>query len=161
MDKTKYKTLIESEIFEFSENELRNLDLISLSNNEFSILEDHVPLNFKLLESDFLNATYKMEVAGETLEIIIIGETEQIISKLGIGKKENQKNTKVIAPMPGLILDLLVNIGSTVTKGDSIIIIEAMKMENTIKIQHNAVIKNILVQKGQSIEKGQILFELE
>ncbi len=161
MEQTKYKTSIENEIFEFSENELQNFDLISLANNEFSVIEDHIPLKLKLLESDFLNATYKMEVAGETIEIKIISETEQIISKLGIGKKENQKNTKIIAPMPGLILDILVNISNNVTKGDSIIIIEAMKMENTIKIQHDAIIKNILVQKGQSIEKGQILFELE
>jgi len=59
--------------------------------------------------------------------------------------------------MPGLILGISVTIGDTVSKGDTLLILEAMKMENSIKSPTDGVIKNIAVKKGETVEKNQVI----
>jgi biotin carboxyl carrier protein len=63
--------------------------------------------------------------------------------------------------MPGLILRFEKNIGDEIKKGDSVLILEAMKMENILKSPGDGIVKNILVKQGQAVEKNQILIELE
>jgi biotin carboxyl carrier protein len=65
------------------------------------------------------------------------------------------------APMPGLVVDFLVEIGQEVQTGDKLMILEAMKMENVIKASGQGIVKKINVIKGQSVEKSQILIEFE
>lgn len=66
----------------------------------------------------------------------------------------------VKAPMPGLVVGLKVKPGDRVTKGQALVVIEAMKMENIIKAKADATIKNIRVAAGCSVEKGDLLLEL-
>lgn len=61
------------------------------------------------------------------------------------------------APMPGLVVKILVKTGDAVTKGDGLMIIEAMKMENEIRSPHTAKVAKITVQQGQAVDKGQVL----
>ncbi|HNM32873.1 MAG TPA: biotin/lipoyl-binding protein, partial [Chitinophagales bacterium] len=65
------------------------------------------------------------------------------------------------APMPGLVLDILVEAGQAVNKGDNLIILEAMKMENIIKASGSGTVKSIHVQKKDAVEKNQLLIEME
>jgi biotin carboxyl carrier protein len=65
------------------------------------------------------------------------------------------------APMPGLVVDFLVEIGQEVQTGDKLMILEAMKMENVIKASGQGIVKKLNVIKGQSVEKNQILIEFE
>lgn len=67
----------------------------------------------------------------------------------------------LITQMPGKIVKLMKNVGDKVTKGETVLILEAMKMENVIKIPHEAVVKKINIVKGQAVDKGQVLIELE
>ncbi len=67
----------------------------------------------------------------------------------------------VKAPMPGLILDVKVAIGDKIAKGQSVFIVEAMKMENIVKSPADGVVKEISVENGNSVEKGDTLLELE
>jgi biotin carboxyl carrier protein len=61
--------------------------------------------------------------------------------------------------MPGLILDIKVTPGDVVKKGDVVIILEAMKMENSIKSPGDGVVKDIKVVLKQSVEKNQVLIQ--
>ena len=63
--------------------------------------------------------------------------------------------------MPGLVLQIAVQDGQQVNEGDKILILEAMKMENSILVHADAMIKKIIVSAGQAVEKGQVLVELE
>ena len=72
-----------------------------------------------------------------------------------------QKVGDIKAPMPGLVIEVAVEIGQTVTKGDKVLILEAMKMENVIKAAGDGVVKAIHTTKGQPVEKGQLLIEME
>ncbi|HRF97065.1 MAG TPA: biotin/lipoyl-binding protein, partial [Aggregatilineales bacterium] len=61
---------------------------------------------------------------------------------------------EVKSPMPGLIVAVTVEIGQNVTKGQTVVILESMKMQNELKAPVDRVIESISVQKGQSVEKG-------
>lgn len=65
------------------------------------------------------------------------------------------------APMPGLIVDIKVVEGETVKKGQPLVVIEAMKMENILKARTDAVVKAVVVSGGQSVEKGEKILEFE
>jgi biotin carboxyl carrier protein len=67
------------------------------------------------------------------------------------------KVNEIKAPMPGLVLDVRVSEGEAVKKGDAIIVLEAMKMENIIKSPTDGIIKKISVKKGVAVEKNQVL----
>lgn len=66
----------------------------------------------------------------------------------------------VKAPMPGLILDIKVSAGSTVKKGDTILLLEAMKMENEITAHVDGIVSEIRVTKGANVSTEQVLVVL-
>jgi biotin carboxyl carrier protein len=77
----------------------------------------------------------------------------------------NAVSTKVVkeikAPMPGLVLDISVQEGDVLANGQRVVILEAMKMENSIVMHGEAKVKKVHVVKGQAVDKGQVLVELE
>ncbi len=64
---------------------------------------------------------------------------------------------KVTAPMPGTILDVKVSQGASVSKGDVIMVLEAMKMENDIVAPCDGSVTSIVVKKGDSVQSGDTL----
>jgi biotin carboxyl carrier protein len=59
--------------------------------------------------------------------------------------------------MPGLVVEVRLKEGDTVQKGDALVVLQAMKMENILKSPTDAVIKKIHIKKGDAIEKNQIM----
>jgi biotin carboxyl carrier protein len=84
-----------------------------------------------------------------------------LLEKLGMANGATAKVKEVTAPMPGLVLDIRVVPGQTVQKGDVLLILEAMKMENAIKSVAEGVVKLVKAVKGQSVEKNQLLILFE
>lgn len=76
------------------------------------------------------------------------------------GNKLNHKAV-VKAPMPGLILKIKKSVGDSVQQGESVIILEAMKMENDILAPFEGIIKEINAKEGNTVEKGYVLFTIE
>ncbi|MEM9837477.1 MAG: acetyl-CoA carboxylase biotin carboxyl carrier protein subunit, partial [Bacteroidota bacterium] len=72
----------------------------------------------------------------------------------------SQKNKDAIAPMPGLVLDIMVVEGQVVTTGTPLLVLEAMKMENVIKAEAAGEIKRIEVAVGAAVEKRQLLITI-
>ena len=68
-----------------------------------------------------------------------------------------QGSVKIEAPMIGKILKLVANVGATVKKGDVLVVLEAMKMENDIVAPQDGTVASINVTVGQSVEPGEIL----
>ena len=83
-----------------------------------------------------------------------------MMQTLGLDKAV-KKVDEIRAPMPGMVLDILVKPGDSVKKNDPILILEAMKMENMIKAPEDAVVKAIPAEKGKAVEKGQVLVSFE
>jgi len=67
----------------------------------------------------------------------------------------------VVAPMPGTISEILVEVGDQVKADEELVILEAMKMENVLKAASDVVVKRILVEKGKAVEKNSVLIEFE
>jgi len=68
---------------------------------------------------------------------------------------------EVKAPMPGLLLNVMVKPGNQVFKGDNLLVLEAMKMENMIKSPTDGVVKSIEVEKSSAVDKNQVLIKFE
>ncbi len=67
---------------------------------------------------------------------------------------------KMNAPMPGTVLDVKVKAGDSVKKGDVLLILEAMKMENEIMAPHDAKVAQVVVQKGATVNTGDVMVVL-
>lgn len=68
---------------------------------------------------------------------------------------------QIEAPLPGTIWKVEVEVGTTVKEGDTVLILEAMKMENEIMAEVDGVVKEIRVQKGDAVQAGDVLVVLE
>jgi biotin carboxyl carrier protein len=86
-------------------------------------------------------------------------KADLLLKQLGLSNLAANSKKDIKAPMPGLILNIMVEEGKEVKKGDPLLILEAMKMENVIKSPSDGVVKSIKTQKGKSVEKNQILIE--
>ena len=86
---------------------------------------------------------------------------DQLLAKMGLDITKNQKAEPIKAPMPGLVLKILVTPGQQLKKGDPVLIVEAMKMENVFKAPADAVVKAIKTEERKAVEKGEVLVELE
>ena len=73
----------------------------------------------------------------------------------------NASISKINAPLPGVILEMLVKEGDEVKKEDTLLIMEAMKMENRVLAESGGKIKSIKVKTGENVLQGQLLIEIE
>ncbi|HEY6505199.1 MAG TPA: acetyl-CoA carboxylase biotin carboxyl carrier protein subunit [Chitinophagaceae bacterium] len=147
--------------FSFTKEQTDAADIVKISPTEFNLLADHRSVHAKLAATDASGKKFTIEIEGETFDVEIRDELDQQLEKMGYGSASGKQVKEIKAPMPGLVLEIAVINGQDVNEGDRILILEAMKMENSIMIHTNARIKNVAVSAGQAVEKGQVLVELE
>ncbi|MGA2296979.1 MAG: acetyl-CoA carboxylase biotin carboxyl carrier protein subunit [FCB group bacterium] len=103
-----------------------------------------------------------LSLDGLTYEISITNETKKLLAKfLKSGSSGNSSGNIIKAPMPGMIVKILVEKGAEIAKGDKLIIIEAMKMENALTSPVSGIIKTINAVEGTAVEKDTVLIEIE
>ncbi|MBI5370969.1 MAG: acetyl-CoA carboxylase biotin carboxyl carrier protein subunit [Sphingobacteriales bacterium] len=156
-----YKVKANDFVFSFDQADIDAADFIKKSTEDFNIIRGNRSVNARLLESDSVGKKLKLEIDGESFELEIKDELDQMLDSMGFSTASTKHIKEIKAPMPGLVLDIAVKEGQEVKEGDRILILEAMKMENSIMIQSNAVIKRIAVTPGQAVDKNQVLVELE
>mgnify|MGYP003691752431 FL=1 len=102
---------------------------------------------------------------GHELKQIFVNDLEATVVMRGKAKRASQNNAiskgSLQSPMPGKIFKVLKGIGDQVEKGDSVLIVEAMKMEHTIKATSNGLIKKIFFKEGDQVQGGVLLCEIE
>lgn len=146
--------------FSFDQATVDAADFVKRSADEYNLIKDNRSVNAKLLESDITGKKVSLEVEGETFVIEIKDTLDQMLDSMGFSTVSTKHIKEIKAPMPGMVIDVSVKEGQEVKEGDRILILEAMKMENSIIIHNNAVIKRIAVNAGQAVDKGQVLVEL-
>jgi biotin carboxyl carrier protein len=110
----------------------------------------------------------KQEIAGNESNIVVgherfsvsLRDPRSLPSRRGAGTSD-QGVKKITAPMPGKIVRLLASEGSAVQAGQSVIVIEAMKMQNELKAPKTGVMKKVMVAEGAAVDAGQTLAEVE
>ena len=136
------------------------LDIKKISQNNFHVLYKYKSYNVELLSIDNNNKLLKVSVNGTIYEIEIKDRYDILLEQMGLNCTGNSKENEIKAPMPGLVLDLIVKEGESVSKGDGVLILEAMKMENILKAPSDCVIKKIRVKKNEKVDKNQVLITL-
>ena len=102
-----------------------------------------------------------LRINGKLYKTNIQEPIDLLLSNMGMDLRAMQKVEPVKAPMPGMILKILVTPGQQINKGDALVILEAMKMENILKASATATVKAIKVTEKTAVEKGAVLIELE
>lgn len=136
-------------------------DIQEQSNGQWSVLLDHKSYNAQLEKIDKENKELVLKIDGQRYTLQIKEDIDVLLDKMGINMSASQKAAPLKAPMPGMVLKVLVSVGQTVHKGDALLILEAMKMENVLKATGTAIIKAIKAEEKTAVEKGAVLIEME
>jgi acetyl/propionyl-CoA carboxylase alpha subunit len=136
-------------------------DLLTLENNSFHIIRDNQSYRATVVSINQEEKTMLMNVNGNDYEVTIKDKYDLLLQQMGISSKSSAQINNFKAPMPGLIREVMVINGTEVSKGDILLILEAMKMENALKSPRDGKIKKINISVGNAVEKGQILLEFE
>ncbi|WP_430905434.1 acetyl-CoA carboxylase biotin carboxyl carrier protein subunit [Maribacter sp. 2-571] len=161
MDPTFKLTVNEALQFDLTKVDLAETDLLEVSENTFHALEGHRSYNVRLVTSDFLRKRYVLTVNETRYEVAIADDLDVLIQEMGFALSETESVTAIEAPMPGLILEINVTAGQEVKENDTLLILEAMKMENSIVSPRDGLVKCISVAPGDTVEKNQVLIEFE
>ncbi len=134
-------------------------DLVKLSDRTFHILHQNRSYTAELLDLNTAEKTVQLKINGHVHQIQLKDRFDLLLEKMGISSAASAKVNDLKAPMPGLIVGINVQPGDVVSKGDNLLVLEAMKMENMLKAVGSGTIKTIRIAKGDRVEKGQVLVE--
>ncbi|RZK20534.1 MAG: biotin/lipoyl-binding protein [Pedobacter sp.] len=137
------------------------LDLIALNGDMSNVIYKHKSYNTEVVSFDRADKTCKIKVNGTVYGISVEDQFDQLLKQMGLANLTANKIAEIKAPMPGLVLSVVATENTEVKKGDSLLILEAMKMENILKSPADGVIQKILVAKGDKVEKNQILIQFK
>lgn len=137
------------------------LDIQVQPNGLISVLLDNKSYTATVEKVDTKAKELVLKIDGQPYTVAIKEPIDQLLSSMGLDLKSMQKIEPVKAPMPGMVLKVLVEPGQQINKGDGLLILEAMKMENVLKATGPATVKAIKINERTAVEKGTILIELE
>jgi biotin carboxyl carrier protein len=158
----KYKVKVNDTFeYNFTDGQITSLDIQEVSSTKFHVLKENCSFKAEIITSDFLKKSYTVKINSNIYEIDISNQLDLLIQEMGLSLGSAQIINDIKAPMPGLILDVLVQVGDTVKEGDYLLVLEAMKMENTLTALGDGVVKTVSVIKGEKVEKNQLLIEIE
>ncbi|MCX2738478.1 biotin/lipoyl-containing protein [Pontibacter anaerobius] len=132
-------------------------DISPIGPNTFHIIKGTRSFTAEVVSADYQEKAFTFKINGATQTVSVKDRFDLLLDKLGMSNANAHKVNDVKAPMPGLILEVKVQPGQEVKKGDPIMILEAMKMENILKSPGDGVVKEVKVQVKQNVEKNQVL----
>lgn len=141
---------------------IQSTELVKLAEDIYQVnLSDGKSVIIEVLAIDLALKSMTIRQHHVVYDLVFKDKLDLVLDKMGIKRSVDVVITDIKAPMPGKVIAILVKVGDTVAKGDGIIILEAMKMENVLKAERECTIKSINVEAGVNVEKAQILIELE
>jgi biotin carboxyl carrier protein len=147
--------------FDINKESISQLDAVPTEANHLHVLQHKKSYKATIVSADFNQKKYTVKVNNNTYTVAIANDLDQLIKDLGFEVGLTKQVNAIKAPMPGLILEINVVVGQTVQENDPLLILEAMKMENSFLSPRDGVIKSIAVTKGDAVDKGQLLIEFE
>ena len=136
-----------------------NPDWESLGNGRYNLILNNKSYNAELIGIDRAAKVVKLRLNHKSIEVQLKDSMDLVLDKMGLTADAGVQLNDIKAPMPGLILNIMVTQGQEVQEGDPLLILEAMKMENILKSPGAGTVKEILVNKGDSVEKSQVLIQ--
>lgn len=161
----KYVTVVNDQSFEIEidndgailvNGELRDVDFLNLGGSLYSIITENKSLE-AVIDDD--EGKIAVMMRGQLFETQVLDERAMLLVQRRGGI--NVTSGDVNAPMPGLIVMITVELGQKVTQGDTVAILESMKMQNELKSPIAGVVRSIQAEAGQAVDKGDILVEID
>jgi biotin carboxyl carrier protein len=143
--------------FTFQLTDADNITLNNIDVNNQIILDNNKSKLVSVKGVDHELKRYQIQIDGRIYQVQISDAVDQQILKMNLKSKKSNQLKELRAPMPGLVRQVNVQVGDQVDAGDSLFILEAMKMENILKSPVNGTGSDIFVKPGESVEKNQIL----
>lgn len=135
----------------------QTIDLVPLDANRFSALIGTKSYVFEIYQQ---NGEKFLVYKNHTFPLVVEDERDRLVSHMKQVNRETQTFADIKAPMPGLVSKILVTEGGVVQKGQTILVLEAMKMENDVKSPIAGVVSMIKVTEKQNVEKNSILMRI-
>ena len=146
--------------FSFKSNDF-DWNCVEVRDGQFHVLFKGRSLVADVVEVNTTEKNFVIRINNNNYSVQLKDQYDELLQSLGMDSLKNQKESEIKAPMPGRVLDVMLSAGSSVVKGDGVLVLEAMKMENVIKSPTDGVIKKIAVVKDQAVEKNEVLVEFE
>jgi len=147
---SKYKVEIDGRVYD--------LDIEKVETDAYSVLLNGKSYNMEMIEGDTLSQ-YKVNTLNNYYEIEVVDAVARYRAK---AKSHLESGGNVIStPMPGKIVKIPVKEGDTVEKGQTVVVVSAMKMESEYKSASDGIVKTIHIKEGDAVEGHQPLIEIE
>ena len=147
--------------FDFELDEVDNWDIVEVKNDRFHIVYNNKSFIADVLKHDRKSKSFEIIINNNAYSVQLKDRFDELLHDLGMDSESSNKDNDVKAPMPGRVLEIFVKEGDIVAEGDSLIVLEAMKMENIIKSTRRGVLKHIKANEGDSVEKNAVLLSYE
>lgn len=134
-------------------------DVLEIKKDAFHILKENKSYNVQVVKIDHKEKNVVLMVNNTKYTLDVKDKFDALLKSMGMDTAASAKVNELKAPMPGLVLNIAVAEGDTVKKGDALLVLEAMKMENNIKSPTDGIIKKINIKKGVAVEKNQVLIQ--
>ena len=137
------------------------IDSVELNKNSSHLLYQNKSYTVEVVELNPEEKTAVVKVNGVAYSLNIKDQYDQLLKQLGMDNLAGSKILQVKAPMPGLVLSVLIAEGDEVKKGDNLLVLEAMKMETEIQAPGDGVVTEIECGKGDKVTPEQVLIRLD
>jgi acetyl/propionyl-CoA carboxylase alpha subunit len=136
-------------------------DIAQLSENRYHVIWNHKSYLVEITGQQASDKTLHLSINGQPYTTALKDQIDLLLEGMGMHTKAPGKINSLKAPMPGLIQSVAVAKGDKVVKGDILLVLVAMKMENVIKAAGDGIVKSLKVMAGQIVEKNQVMLEFE
>jgi biotin carboxyl carrier protein len=137
------------------------IDLLKLKEGSFHVLQNYRSFNVEVVRISTDEKVVELRVNSNNYTVQLKDQYDELLHRLGMDEMASNKVNDLKAPMPGLVVAVNVAEGQSVKKGDVLITLEAMKMENTLKAVADAIVRKVVVKKGDAVEKNEVLIYLQ
>ena len=134
-------------------------DLLKIDAYQFHLLFDRTSYSIEVLKINPEEKQLSLRINSKRVSVQLKDKYDELLHSLGLDEINHKKANDIKAPMPGMVLNVLVKDGDVVKKGDAVLVLEAMKMENILKSPTDGIIKRVAIQKGTAVEKNQLLIQ--
>jgi len=134
-------------------------DLKWIEDRKIHLIRGNESIEAELLSIDRETKRLQIRIGHKKATLHLKDRFDLLLEKMGMSANASGNLKDIKAPMPGLILEIKVRPGDEVKKGEVVLILEAMKMENSIKSPGDGVVKELKVSLKQSVEKNQVLIQ--
>lgn len=134
-------------------------DIIKVRDGVYHLIKNNESYNLEIVKHIPEEKKLSVKINNTVYALDIKDKYDDLLHSLGLDSLASKKVNDVKAPMPGMVLNILVTEGQEVKKGDPLIVLEAMKMENILKSPSDGTVKKIAINKGIAVEKNQLLIQ--